>query len=392
MNPAPTRAAIVGIGETRLGRIPDRTALQLQAEAARAAIADAGLRFEDIDGVVALPMRTQPSMMPAAAIAHYLGIRPRFVATLDVAGASGVALVQHAAQAIAADSCTNVLCVTGQNLLSNQSRAAAVRQMAEVGAAHPQFEVPYGPLIPSLYAMVAQRHMHEYGTTRAQMAVVAVAMRRHAGLNSNAHKREPITVDDVLNATPITSPFGTLDCSLVSDGAGAAVVTSLERARDRPHRVVAMLGFGQGLSHTHIGEAKDILTTGAVRSGAEAFRQSGLRPADVDVAQLYDCFSITVIVELEDLGFCPKGEGGRFVEGGRIQLGGALPVNTHGGLLSGGHPGLPGGFFHVIEAVRQLRGAAGERQVRDAEIALVHGNGGIIGMHATMLMSNAHVG
>ncbi len=383
-----SRAAIIGIGETPLGRLPGKTAMQLQAEAARAAIADAGLSFADIDAVIALPMRTQPMMMPAAAIAHYLGIVPNYLATLELAGASGVALIQAAAQALGAGACRNVLCVTGQNMLSHQSRAAAIRNMAEVGAAHPQFEVPYGPLIPSLYALVAQRHMHEFGTTREQMAEVAVAMRRHAGLNPNAHKREPITIADVLNATPITSPFGVLDCSLVSDGAGAAVVTTAERARDRPHRMVTALGFGQGLSHTYIGEATTLTTTGAVRSGAQAFHEAGLAPRDVDVAQLYDCFTITVIVELEDLGFCPKGEGGRFVAGGRIALGGELPVNTHGGLLSGGHPGLPGGFFHVTEAVRQLRGDAGPRQVPDAEIALVHGNGGIIGMHATMLMGN----
>jgi acetyl-CoA acetyltransferase len=386
--PPARRAAIVGIGETKLGKLPGRTAMQLQAEAARAAVADAGLSFADIDAVVALPMRTQPTMMPAAAIAHYLGIVPDHLATLDLAGASGVALVQEAAMALAFGACRNVLCVSGQNLLSHRSRAAAIQQMAEAGAAHPQFEVPYGPLIPSLYALVAQRHMHEYGTTREQMAEVAVAMRAHAALNPNAHKREPITVADVLAAPMVTSPFGVLDCSLVSDGAAACVVTTQERARDRPHRPATMLGFGQGLSHTFIGEAKTLTTTGAARSGPTAFRASGLTPGDVDVAMLYDCFSITVLVELEDLGFCPKGEGGRFVEGGRIRLGGDLPTNTHGGLLSGGHPGLPGGFFHVLEAVRQLRGGCGARQVPDAEVALVHGNGGIIGMHATMLMTN----
>jgi acetyl-CoA acetyltransferase len=386
---ATLRPAIAGIGETRLGRIAGRTALQLQAEAARAAIADAGLRFEDIDGVVALPMRTQPSMMPAAAIAHYLGIVPSHLATLDLAGASGVAMVQEAAQALQAGACRHVLCVSGQNMLSHRSRDDAIRQMAEAGAAHPQFEVPYGPLIPSLYALVAQRHMHEFGTTRAQMAEVAVAMRAHAALNPGAHKREAITVEDVLAAPPVSSPFGVLDCSLVSDGACAAVVTMSDRARDLPRPAVDLLGFGQGLSHTHVGEARSLVETGAVRSGAQAFRASGLRPSDIDVAMLYDCFTITVLVELEDLGFCPKGEVGRFVEGGRIRLGGELPVNTHGGLLSGGHPGLPGGFFHVTEAVRQLRGEAGARQVPGARIALVHGNGGIIGMHATMTMGRA---
>ncbi len=383
---AQAKPTIVGIGETRLGEIPDRTALQLQAMAARAAIADAGLRFADIDGVVALPMRTHPTMMPAATIAQYLGIAPDFVSTLDLAGASGVAMIQTAAQALQSGACRYVLCVTGQNLLSRRSRDDAIRQMAEGGAAHAQFEVPYGPLIPSLYALVAQRHMHEFGTTRAHMAEVAVAMRGHAARNPQAHKRVPITIDEVLAAAPVSSPFGVLDCSLVSDGAAAAIVTLADRAADLRQPPVAALGFGQGLSHVHIGEARTLTTTGALRSGRQAFAAAGLSPADVDVAMLYDCFTITVLIELEDLGFCAKGEGGDFVIDGRIRPGGALPVNTHGGLLSGGHPGLPGGFFHVTEAVRQLRGAAGPRQVPRARIGLVHGNGGIIGMHATMLL------
>jgi acetyl-CoA acetyltransferase len=381
-----TAAAIIGVGTTSLGRIPDRTALQLQAEAARAAIADAGLGFDDIDGVIALPSRTQPAMMPAVAVAQYLGLRPRFTATVDLAGASGVALVQGAAQSLGAGACRNILCVAGQNLLSWQSRGAAVQAMAEAGPAHPQFEVPHGPLVPSLYALVAQRHMHEYGTTREQMAAVAVTMRAHAARHPQAHKREPITIDDVLGATPISSPFTTLDCALISDGAAAAVVTTCDRARDAPQPVVRTLGFGQGLSHNFIGEARNITTTGAVQSGRDAFVASGMTPGEIDVALLYDCFTITVIIELEDLGFCAKGEGGAYVASGAIALGGALPVNPHGGLLSGGHPGLPGGFFHVVEAVRQLRGEASSRQVIDAKRALVHGNGGIIGMHATMIL------
>jgi acetyl-CoA acetyltransferase len=241
--------------------------------------------------------------------------------------------------------------------------------MAEGGSAHPQFEVPYGPLVPSLYALVAQRHMHEYGTTPEQLAEVAVTIRKHASLNPNAHKRELITVDDVLKSRMITSPLHIFDCAIVSDGAAACIVTSADRARDLKARPVHLLGQGYGLRHSHIGDT-ELTTTGAVDSGRDAFRTAGLTPADVDVAQIYDCFTITVIVELEDLGFCKKGEGGAFVENGRIGLGGALPITTHGGLLSGGHPGLGGGFFHVVEAVRQIRGEAGARQVKDAEVAV----------------------
>lgn len=295
-------------------------------------------------------------------------------------------MIDQAAQAVADGRCSVALCVAGQNLLTHGSRAKAVKSMAENGSAHPQFEVPYGPLVPSLYALVAQRHMHEYGTTPAQLAEVAVTMRRHAGLNPNAHKREAIAIDDVLRSRMIASPLHLLDCAIVSDGAAAAIVTTAERARELRRPPVHLLGAGYGVRHSHIGECRHLTETGAVDSGRTAFRRAGLHPADVDVAELYDCFTITVIVELEDLGFCRKGEGGGFVEGGRIALGGELPVTTHGGLLSAGHPGVGGGFFHVLEAVRQLRGEAGERQVPGAEVALAHGNGGVISVHCTLLL------
>jgi len=193
----------------------------------------------------------------------------------------------------------------------------------------------------------------------------------------------------MLGSPMATSPLHVLDCALVSDGAAAVIVTRADRARDLRHKPVALLGQGYGYSHTYVGEHSDITTTGAVQSGREAFHQAGVTPADIDVAQLYDCFTITVIVELEDLGFCKKGEGGAFVEGGRIALGGQLPVTTHGGLLSAGHPGLIGGMFHVLEGVRQVRGEAGARQVPDAELVLVHGNGGIIGLHCTLILGAA---
>ena len=381
------KAAIVGIGESRVGKVPDRSALQLQTDAAQAALNDAGLRMSDIDGLLTTPVRVEHWNMPCGVVAHHLGIRPAYLATVDLAGASGTAMIHQAAMAIAAGQCTTVLCVAGQNLLSHATRSSAVKKMAEGGSAHPQFEVPYGPLVPSLYALVAQRHMHEYGTTPEQMAQVAVTLRHHASLNPNAHKRDPITIADVLKSKMIASPLHILDCAIVSDGAAAAIVTSAERARDLKKTPVHLLGQGYGLRHSHIGDT-ELTTTGAVDAGRAAFRTAGLKPSDMDFAQIYDCFTITVIVELEDLGFCQKGEGGHFVEGGRIGIGGELPVTTHGGLLSGGHPGLGGGFFHVIEAVRQLRGEAEGRQVKDAEVALVHGNGGVISIHCTIILGS----
>jgi acetyl-CoA acetyltransferase len=383
------RAALVGIGESRVGRVPDRSALELQADAALAAAADAGIRFSDIDGLITTPLRVERWNMPCGVVASALGIKPRFLATEDLAGASGAAMIHHAVMAVESGQCDTVLCVAGQNLLSHGSRAQAVKSLAEVGSAHPQFEVPYGPLVPSLYALIAQRHMHEFGTTSEQLAEVAVTMRYHASLNPNAHKRELITVDDVLRSNMITAPLHMLDCALVSDGAAAVIVTTAERARDLSRKAVYLCGQGYGLRHSHIGDTEDITTTGAVESGNAAFKLAGVERSDIDVAQIYDCFTITLIVELEDLGFCPKGEGGRFVEGGRIRVGGELPVTTHGGLLSGGHPGLPGGFFHVVEAVRQLRGDAGARQVDNAQLALVHGNGGVASVHCTLILGNS---
>lgn len=383
------RAVIAGIGESRVGRVPGRSALQLQSDAALAAAADAGIRIGDIDGLLTTPVRVEHWNMPSGVVANNLGVSPRFLSTVDLAGASGVAMIHQAVMAVESGQCDMALCVAGQNLLSHRSRNEAVRSMAESGSAHPQFEVPYGPVVPSLYALIAQRHMHEYGTTPAQLAEVAVTMRRHAGLNPNAHKRDPITIADVLASRMISSPLHMFDCAIVSDGAAAAIVTTADRAADMKKRPVHLLGQGYGLRHGHIGDHKQLTTTGAVDSGRDAFALAGVERADIDVAQIYDCFTITVIVELEDLGFCAKGEGGRFVEGGRIGLGGALPITTHGGLLSGGHPGLPGGFFHLIEGVRQLRGEAGERQVADAELALVHGNGGVASVHCTLILGNS---
>ncbi|RYG87214.1 MAG: thiolase family protein, partial [Alphaproteobacteria bacterium] len=252
-----------------------------------------------------------------------------------------------------------------------------------------QYERPFGPLIPAMYALAANRHMHEYGTTPEQLAEVAVTMRRHAGLNPNAQARDPITIDDVLNSKMIATPLHMLDCSLVSDGGGALVVSRADAARDMRRRPVELLGAGEGHLNEHIHQAPSLTTTGARISGARAFDMAGLTPREMDFAMLYDCFTITALLQLEDLGFCKAGEGGPFVANGGIGLGGRLPVNTHGGLLSHGHPGRPGGIFHIIEAVRQLRGECGDRQVEAASLGLVHGNGGILSTHSTLILGRA---
>jgi acetyl-CoA acetyltransferase len=374
---------IVGVGETSLGRHPDRSTLDLQSAAARAALRDAGLGLGDVDGVIACASRTGPTLMPGLVLAELMGIRPSFCSTSAMGGASACQMVELAALAIEGGLAHTVLVVAGENRLSGMSTDESVALNARIG--HPEFETPYGPLIPAFYALIARRHMEELGTTPEQLAAVAVAARRHAGLHPGAHCRDPITVEDVLRSKMIADPLHLLDCCLISDGAGALVVTSADRAKSAGPKV-RLLGFGEGHTHEHIFAAPSLTQSGAKDSGLRAFRMAGLGPEDVDVALLYDCFTITVLVELEDLGFVPRGESGRFAALGHIALGGKLPVNTHGGLLSHGQPGAAGGIFHITEAVRQLRGQAVGRQVEGARIALVHGNSGAMSAHVTLLL------
>ena len=319
-------------------------------------------------------------------IAEYMQIFSRYCIGAPAGGATTLAMVHHAASAIATRMCNTVLIATGDSLVSGLSRDQAIEAMPTAG--HPQFERPYGPPIPAFYALIARAHQHAYGTTAEQLAAVAVACRKHASLNAAAQMRTPIAVDDVLNSRMVCDPLHLLDCSLVSDGGAAIVMTAAERARDFRKRPIYLLGTGEGHGHEHISQAVSLTISAAKEAGERAYAMAGLGPADVDFAELYDCFTPVVIIELEDLGFCPKGEGGRFVEDGRIQLGGALPVNTHGGLLSHCHPGHPGSMFGITEAVRQLRGECDLRQVAGARIALVHGQGGIMSSHCTAIFGN----
>jgi acetyl-CoA acetyltransferase len=388
MNSLRSSVAIAGVGETRLGKVPEYGCLQLYALAAKQAIEEAGLTIADIDGVLTIDSMAEPYRIHCTVLAEYMGIRSTYSMTCSNGGATSCSMVAHAAAALHAGLCNNVLIVTADKLATGLTRDMAVAALAET-AGHPQYERPYGPSIPSMYALAANRHMAEFGTTPEQLAEVAVVHRRHAGLHPNAQERSPLTRGDVLSSKMIASPLRLFDCSLVSDGGGALVMTRADRARNLKKAPVYLLGCGEGHFNEYIHQAPSLTSCGAAVSGPLAFRMAGVTPADIDVAMLYDCFTITVLIELEDLGFCAKGEGGPFVESGAIQLGGSLPVNTHGGLLSHGHPGRPGGVFHIIEAVRQLRGECEGRQVRDAEIALVHGNGGILSTHSTIILGSA---
>ncbi len=383
------KVAIVGAADTEVGVVPNLSATQLYVKAAKLALEDAGITKADIDGLVTCTSFVEPFMYHAEMIAEYMQIFPRYCMTVPSGGGTTLAIMHHAASAIATGLCHTVLITMADSQVSGLSRDKAIEAMAQAG--HPQFERPYGPPIPAFYAMLARAHQHAYGTTDAQRAAVAVACRKHASLNPAAQMRKPITIDDVVNSRMIADPLHLLDCSLVSDGGAAIVMTSAERARDFKKRPVYLLGTGEGHSHEHISQALSLTTSAAKEAGERAYAMAGLAPKDIDVAELYDCFTPVVIIELEDLGFCAKGEGGSFVEGGRIELGGELPINTHGGLLSHCHPGHPGSLFSITEATRQLRGECGMRQVADAQIALVHGQGGIMSTHCTAILGSERV-
>lgn len=375
--------AICGVAESELGEVgTGRYPLDLLAEAAARALADAGIAKGEVDGLFTAVTGRAMSNLDAG---EYLGIRPRYTDGTMIGGSSFVAHLHHAALALAAGACDVALIAYGSTQRSDLRRPVPPRYSPEL----PNYEAPYEPRHPITgYALAAARHMHEFGTTREQLAEVAVAARRWAALNPVAFKRDPLTVADVLAARPVSSPFTALDCCLMTDGGGAVVLTRSDRASDLAKPPVYVLGAAEAHSHRAISQMPDLTVTAAVDSGRRAFAMAGLRPADVDVLQLYDAFTINPVLFLEDLGFCAKGEGGAFVADGRIAPDGALPVNTNGGGLSYCHPGMYG-IFTLIEAVRQVRGECGERQQAGVDVALAHGNGGQLSSQATAILGSA---
>jgi len=372
---------IVGVAESSLG-VTNLPRMALHAEATAAALRDAGLALRDVDALYT----TEVSRFPATSVAEYLGITPTWIESTMAGGASYEIFVGHAADAIRDGRCEVALITYGNN-----QRSARSRKMGGVVDEHtpvPQFEQPFGPLSPiSLYAMAAQRHMHEFGTTSEQLAEVAVAARAWASLNPAAYRygSSPLTVEEVLASPMVSDPLHALDCCLITDGGGAIVMTTAARARSLPSVPIHVLGFGEISTNNSMSQIPDLTDTGARIAGERAYAMAGVGPADVDVAQVYDSFTITVLLELEALGFCARGEAGSFVEKGRIAPGGEFPLNTSGGGLSYCHPGIFG-LLLVVEAVRQLRGESGERQVPDASVALCHGTGGILSAHATIIL------
>ena len=372
------RTAIVGIGSAGTGEAPGHTAMELLAEAALAAIEDAGLTLPDIDAIFTA---TSTHAFPTLSVAEYLGIKPRFFDGTNVGGSSFEMHLLQAALALDQGLCDAALICYGSN-----QRTAGGRL---VSMSEPQWhETPYRPRHPiTAYALVAGRHMHQFGTTREMLADVAVAARDWANLNPAAFARGPLTREDVLASRMVSDPLTSHDCCLVTDGGGACVMARADRARDLQRKPAYLLGAAGAQWHRSIAQMPDLTVTAATESGPRAFAMAELAPTEVDLVMVYDAFTINTILFLEDLGFCRKGEGGRFVQGGAIAPGGRLAVNTNGGGLSCVHPGMYG-MFLIIEAVTQLRGDAGQRQLSDCAVALCHGNGGTLSSQVTALLGS----
>jgi acetyl-CoA acetyltransferase len=379
------QTAIVGAGRSDVGRVPGRSVMSLASQAAKNALADAGVERSQIDGVLCSSAFAAPFHRFSVAFSEYFGITPTFSNTLQVSGATAATMFNIAAAAIAGGLADNILIVGADSLLTGLSPDLALRSMTE--SRDQQYEMPFGIPVANTFAMTAHRHMKEFGTTSEQLAKVAVIHREHASRTPDAQMTAPITVDDVLNSGWVTTPYHKLDCSLISDGAVAFVVSAADRAKSSAQvKPVYILGGGECYTHEHIFLMPSLTTTGAVQSSARAYAMAGCTPKDIDVAGVYDCFTGTVIMMLEDLGFCPKGEGGRFVDDRQITYGGSIPCNTHGGLLSFAHPGMPGSLLHFLEVVQQLRGECGERQVTGAELGLVHSLGAGFATQATTIL------
>jgi acetyl-CoA acetyltransferase len=370
-------AAIVGVAESDLGLVaPHTSPIDLMAQGVMRALDDCGLQLSDVDALFAATSQARFSTMM---LKEYLGLNPTWNDNTQIGGSSFEAHVAHAWAAIQLGQCEVAVITYGSTQRSVSRAAASPRE-------YNYYEAPFKPFMPpTAYAMATARHMHQYGTTREQLAEVAVAARQWALMNPAAWEKEPLNIEQVLASRMVSHPLSVRDCCLVTDGGGAIVMTSGERAKTLKKQPVYPIGYGEGISHNSIANMADLTVTGAAVSGPRAYAMAGLGPKDIDVVELYDAFTITPILFLEDLGFCPKGEGGRFVSGGRIAPGGELPVDTNGGGLSYCHPGMYG-LFILIEAVRQLRGECGPRQVKGAETAIVHGNGGVLSSQITCIL------
>ncbi|HEX3521707.1 MAG TPA: thiolase [Stellaceae bacterium] len=370
-------AVIVGVAESDLGAVAEEMSpIDLMAQGIQRALADCGLHLRDVDGLICATTQSRTSGL---ALSEYLGISPAYIDTTILGGSSFMFHVAHAQAALQLGLCKVAVIAYGSTQRTVGRRHASVRE-------YNPYETPFRPFLPATaYALAASRHMHQYGTTREQLAAVAVAAREWALLNAAAWEKKPLTIDNVLSARMVSYPLTVRDCCLITDGGGAVIMTTAERARSLKKSPVYILGCGHAITHANISSMPDLTVTGALTSGRAAYEMARLGPGDIDVVELYDAFTINTIIFLEDLGFCAKGEGGRFLSDGHIAPGGGLPVNTNGGGLSYCHPGMYG-LFLLIEAARQLRRECNARQVADCETAIAHGNGGVLSSQSTIIL------
>ena len=375
------RVAIAGVALSEIGRVDNMNPYELIAQASRRAIADAGLTKADIDGVGS----TGLGVLAPVEVCEFLGISPKWMDSTAVGGAAWEVMAAHAADAISAGHADVILLTYGSTARADLKRRLRTSSLDWGSRGPMQWETPYGHTLISKYAMAARRHMHEYGTTIEQLAQVAVSARANAARNPDAFVRDPITIDDVLSGPMIADPFTKLQCCIRSDGGSAVVLVAEDRIADLAKPPVWILGTGEHSSHISMSQWADFTVGPAAVAGKMAFDRAGVRPDEIDVANIYDAFTYMLMITLEDLGFCAKGDGGSFVEGGRLELGGSLPTNPDGGGLSACHPGQRG-LFLLVEAVKQLRGECGDRQVPDAKLACVSATGGWMCTNGTMIL------
>lgn len=381
---------IIGVGETEQGKIPGKSSFHFLSEASKLAIEDAGIQKSDVDGVITAFSLVEETFMHCTTFADYIGINPKYFESVAIGGATAVWMTAAAAMAINSGQAEVVLCVRGDNTLSGISSTGMIALIREM--CHGEFEFPFGLTTPGGYALMANRYLHETNGKREHLHSVAVTMREHAKLKENAMMKDDLTLDDIMATRLLASPLTKFDCSIVSDGGAAFIVTTNAKAKELGLKrdPIYLHGMGQGFSHQYLTSCENLEQIyGAVeKSGKKAFETAGMTNDNVDITFLYDCFTITTLLELEGLGIVPKGQAGAYALEGRLHKDADTPINTHGGLLSQAHLGA---MHHVVEAVLQLRGEAGERQVKNPNVALVHGNGGIVSAHSTIILGNEPV-
>ena len=381
-----TEVAIVGIAEPVHGRISNVTPMALHERLARQALDDAGLTLHDVDAILTLSPRSDSYLIHASAFAEYLGISPPLTLTLEGGGAAPAIMVDMARNMINGGSAKTVLIVSADMPLSVVSRDVYVNTLADAGPVHPDIERPFGPSVPSLFGMVARAYMEEFGATDLDLGAVALHDRAAAQKHPNSHMRAAMDIQSYRASHMIADPLHLLDCSPVSDGGAAVVVTSLDRARNLRRKPIKVLGAGFSMTHLHLSAAPSLTRHGAGKALDQALSFARLTRSDIEVGLIYDCFTIAMLINTEDLGFAPKGQAGAAFRSGEFSMDGRFPINTHGGLLSHGYPGRAAGIGNLIEAVVQLRGDAGERQLPNVNVTLTHGMGGLFATHGVLLL------